>query len=546
MTDLSTKSTAELLAAKMAAERALAIDAARTSLLAYARLMMPDMNAPDDATRSEFAVEPHHRLLAEALERVAAGKCRRLAISMPPQHGKSQLASRYFPAWWSGRNPKKHLMFGTYSDTFAGEFGGEMRDIVQSSVHKSVFPDYDLKTGSQNRELMMTTKGGKLAFVGRGGRGTGKPADLIVIDDPLKNEEEAESATIRRILHGWFSKVIYARSKVTTPIIIIQTRWTEDDLIGRLCDPEHPEHDPEIAKEWTYINIPAVLKPGPLAEAMGIALERQSDPLVLGQFGTEPMAALWAERFPLRHLATASKLNPHGFNALYMGKPTPDDGDYFRADWLVEYDEHELPKNLRRYGASDHATSEDEKNDPNVIGCVGIDESDIIWVLPDLIMERMQTDEVVETMLDQMRRNRPMMWWAEGENIFKAFGPFLYKRMHEERVYCVVDPITPSRKKSVRARSIQGRMSMKKVRFPKFAPWWQTARMQMLKFPYATHDDFVDFMALIGLGLVKELPASRELVEEDNVVRVGTMDWIKGSSAARKRAEERKKAIGGW
>src|SRR3546814_5438839 len=91
-----------------------------------------------------------------------------------------------------------------------------------------------------------------MAFIGRGGSGTGKPADLVIIDDPLKNAQEAESLTTRRELHAWYNKVIYSRVRATTAIIIIHTRWSEDDLIGRLCDPDHPEHDPSQARSEAH------------------------------------------------------------------------------------------------------------------------------------------------------------------------------------------------------------------------------------------------------------------------------------------------------
>ena len=160
-------------------------------------------------------------------------------------------------------------MFATYSDTFAKEFGAEVRAITQTSAFKQIFPDFAFRSGSKAKDYMVTTKGGRLSFIGRGGSGTGKSADLVVIDDPLKNAEEAESPTVRRKLHEWYSKVIYSRAKSTTAIVVIQTRWHEDDLIGKLCDPEHPDRvkdekgaisEYDESKRWNYINIPAVVK----------------------------------------------------------------------------------------------------------------------------------------------------------------------------------------------------------------------------------------------------------------------------------------------
>src|SRR3546814_18342441 len=123
-----------------------------------------------------------------------------------------------------------------------------------------------------------------------------------------------------------------------------------DDLIGRLCDPDHPEHDPSQAKAWTYLNVPAVLKPGPLADALGAKLERSKDPDVVAAVGHEPIAALWPEEFPLRPLARAKALDPLGFGAPYLGKLTPATGSSFHNAPLSEYDPGDLPTTPRSSG----------------------------------------------------------------------------------------------------------------------------------------------------------------------------------------------------
>lgn len=527
-------------------ERARKIRLSQGHLLDYIEFTMPDPEDIDDATRSRFKAVQHHRLLCEALERVERGECLRLAISIPPQHGKSETASRRFPAWFAGRNPHKNVMFATYNDTFAMEFGAEVREIMASPQHRAVFPNFALRSGSKAKDHLVTSDGGQLAFIGRGGSGTGKPADLFLIDDPLKNAEEAESPTIRRQLHEWFSKVAFTRCHAASAIVIIHTRWNEDDLIGRLCDPDHPDHDPEIAAKWNYINIPAVIEAGPVAEALGAKMRTPRDRAVVSQFGTKPMCALWPARFPLRHLAEAKRMNPRGFEALYQGRPAPEDGEYFKADWLLEYDREDLPKKLRMYGASDHAVTEKQENDKTVIGCVGVDERNDVWVLPDVVWERMETDRTVEELLVHMKLHAPMVWWMESELISKSFGPFLYKRMDEERIYCTIDPKTPTRDKRARARAIQGRLSMHKVRFPKFAPWWPAARNELLKFPAGAHDDFVDWLSWIGLGLMQEVSAEKDKEPEGKVVAVGSIAWIKAQDKRRRKTEALRKAAAGF
>jgi predicted phage terminase large subunit-like protein len=234
------------------------------------------------------------------------------------------------------------------------------------------------------------------------------------------------------------------------------------------------------------------------------------------------------------HLAEARDLNPRGFYSLYQGKPTPDDGEYFTREMLIGYEPSHLPRNLRYFAASDHAVTEKEQNDPVCMGVVGVDEHDDIWVMPDIVWERMETDRTVEEMIELMRRYRPGLWWAENDVIGKAIGPFLRREMRRQHVNCTIDPKTPSKDKRVRARSIQGMMSLRRVHFPKFAPWWPKAELEMLKFSSGAHDDFVDFMAWIGLGLDAEFGVKAPKPREDNVIRVGSLAWVK----ARTRREE--------
>lgn len=538
---------ADLLKARKRLE---ATTSARNSLIEYMLLTMPDPQDPDDVTLSKYQITPQARLLCQIIEKVERGELQRVAVSIGPQMGKSQILSRGAPAWLTGRDPTKNLILGSYNQNFAEEFGDDVRAIVTSSAHRQVFPEYDLRKGGGAKDLLITTKGGKSAFVGVGGSGTGKPADIFIVDDPLRNDDDAQSPTMRNRLWNWFTKVANTRIHNDSAIIVVHTRWHEDDLIGRLCDPDHPLRKKDydgIADDWTYINLPAVVTDPDLAKALGLTLMVQQDELVRAQFGVKPMAALWPGKFHLNFLAKQKRMDKRGFASLRMGKPAPEDGDYFKAADLVEYfSPGELPRNLRKYGASDHAVTEKQKNDASVIGCVGIDENDDIWVLPDIVWDRMETDGVVEAMLAQFKAHKPSLWWMESENISKSFGPFLRKRMREEQTYVAIDPVTVSKDKKSRARSIQGRIQMRKVHFPMFAPWWADAKNELLKFPYGTHDDFVDWLAHIGQGLTKEIGAPIEKASNDNVVRVGSMQWVLAQTKNRERGEMHKKVMSKW
>lgn len=518
----------------------------RDSLLRYCEMQMPDPADLDDPALTRFVATPQARMLCRIMEKVEAGELKRVAVSIGPQLGKSQILSRAFPAWAAGRNPYRNLMLGTYNQTFAEEFGGEVRANVESALHQAVFPEHRLAKGAL--DLLITEQGGKTAFVGVGGSGTGKPADFFVVDDPIRSDDDAQSQLYRDRIWKWFNAVVFTRCHSKSGIVVVHTRWHEDDLIGRLCDPNHPERNKEyagIADDWTYINIPAVVDDPKLAEELGLTLETPTDARIIGQFGSKPISALWPERKGLDFLAEASRMDARTFGALYMGQPTRDDGEYFKADMIVEYGPEELPDRLKKYGASDHAVSAEQDRDPSVLGCIGVDDNDDIWVLPDLVWDRMQTDRTVEELLIQFKVHKPQLWWMESELISKSFGPFLHKRMLAERIYCTIDTVIPHKDKPTRARAIQGRMSMRKVRFPRFAPWFPAAKREMLRFPYGSHDDFVDWLSHIGMGLMKER-GPRFQAANTAGVRPGSIEDIMARAKAQARQENFRKAIAGW
>lgn len=532
----------------VAARRLDAAMQAQGSLLAYAQFTSPDPKDPEDAQKSRYLATAHGRLLCQIVEKIERRELKRVAVSIGPQFGKSEILSRKGPAWISGRNPLANMILASYNQPNADKFGGEVRELVESRAHQQVFPEYgDLRKGQQ--DYLVTDQGGQMAFVGVGGSGTGRPADFFFCDDPIKSAEEANSETFREKLWEWFNSVVFTRCHDDSAILVVHTRWHEDDLIGRLCDPDHPERDKKyagIAKRWTYINLPAVVEDPQLAEALGLTLEPQTDPDIVKQFGVKPMSSLWPGRKSLPLLAEAKGQDARTFNALYMGKPSPEDGEYFKESWIVPYHSTgELPKDLRKYGASDHAVSTKTSADSSVVGCIGVDADDDIWVMPDLVIRRMETDVLCDEMLVQFQMHKPLLWWLESELISKSFGPFLKKMMMERKIYTTLDPVIVHKDKPTRARAIQGRMSHRRVHFPVFAPWWPEARNQLLKFPYATHDDFVDWLAHIGMGLLKEVHASAPKTPE-RVTEVGSPAWILAQTRLRARKNAAKAASAGW
>lgn len=536
-----------------AAKRLLAAQQARDDFFTFMRLMLPDEIDPDDASKSEYKDTRHGRLLCDLVTKIESGAVQRIGVSIPPQHGKTWHLSIFGPAWILGRNPRAKIIIASYNETRAEELGNDFRNAVMSPQFRQIFPDCKLSLGSKSKSAMGTSKGGKIFFVGAGGTVTGRGAQYFFIDDPIKDDKEVQSPLFREDLWKWFFSVAYSRGSKRTRMAVIHTRWNSDDLLGRLCDPEHPERKKRfdgIAQDWLYLNIAGVIDDPKMAAALGLVLEVQTDPQIVRAFGKKPIAALWEEDKDLAHFARWKTGEPETFAALVLGKPGTDDGDYFKADWLVEYNEDELPERdrLEVYAASDHAVSLKAHRDYTVLGCVGVDEHKNIWVLPDLVWDRLKTDVMVQEIIAMMKRNNPFYWWMESENISKSFGPFLLTQMEEQEVYVPIDEVVPAKDKRTRARSIQGRMAMKKVRFPRFAPWWQDARQQLLKFDKGANDDFVDFMAHIGLGLQKQTAGST-VDEKDatNVVPLNSrMEWILRQTELRVRREKRAEGSRGW
>jgi predicted phage terminase large subunit-like protein len=368
-----------------------------------------------------------------------------------------------------------------------------------------------------------------MAFVGRGGTTTGRGADCVIIDDPLKDRHEADSPTIRDTLWSWFTQVIATRlMDENGRILLIQTRWHQDDLVGRLTDPQNSFYDAEEAAEWKVIDLPA------------LAFHDGKDPM-----NRKEGEALWPGRFGRNFLLGLQRRDARGFSALYQGRPSPAGGTFFSVKWLNTYRPNDLPVNLRCYAASDHAVSLQQYADKTCLLMVGLDDEENIWVLPDCIWRSMNAEQCVEAMLRMMKAHRPLFWWAERSHISKSIGPFLRKRMLETSTFCSLIEMQPIADKQTRAQSIQGRMSMGKLRFPERAPWWPAARDQMLKFPYDQHDDFVDALAYVGLGLTLQVGAG-SLKARDPEHTEGTYGWLKMQRDQAERAVKQGFGTGGW
>lgn len=440
---------------------------ARKSLIAFT-----------EYTHPLYRPAPHHTLIAEKLEAVARGEIDRLMINMPPRHGKSELASRRFPAWFLGQFPQKSVIAASYNSDLASDFGRQVRNVVASPEYGNLF-DTKLAEDSRAADRWNTHAGGAYVAAGVGTAITGRGADVLLIDDPLKDREEADSELRRERVWGWYTSTAYTRLAPGGRVVVIQTRWHEDDLTGRLLSEQARGGD-----KWKILELPALDDKG---------------------------NALWPEMYPRETLERyRSVLPPRDWAALYQQRPAPDDGTYFKREWFRWYEDR--PAHLRIYGASDYAVT-DGDGDYTVHVVIGLDPDDNLYVL-DVWRGQTTSDVWVQVWLDMAREFKPVMWAEEQGQIVKSIGPFLEKRMREERVYCRREQFSSAADKPTRSRSVQARASMGKVYLPRNAPWLPEFMAELLVFPAGKHDDQVDAFGLIGRMLDDMAAAARPKIDK--------------------------------
>lgn len=423
---------------------------AHNNLLAYVRLQFPG-----------YRIGGHHRKIADALMAVERGEINRLILQAPPRHGKSMLTSEYFPAWFLGRNPEKYIITATYGQDLADDFGRKVRNQLRGGEHRATFPACVLSDDSQSASRFGTEQGGAYFALGAGAPATGRGAHLLVIDDPIKGREEADSETYRKRLKEWYASVAYTRLMPGGAIIIMATRWHDDDLTGWVLS-EHAHED------WTVIDLPAINDQG---------------------------AALWPEQYDLEALERIKRtLGQREWQALYMQRPAPDTGDYFKRDWFNSYER--APKHLRIYGASDYAVTADG-GDFTEHGVFGLDPEGDLYLL-DWWSGQTSSDVWIETQLDLIDKWKPQCWTGESGPIRRSVEPFLKRRMRERRSLCSLEWLPSISDKPTRARPFQAMASSGMVYLPTKKDWAQRLLRQLLTFPVGVFDDAVDVCSLIG------------------------------------------------
>jgi predicted phage terminase large subunit-like protein len=433
-----------------------------------------------------FEPAAHHKLLIGKLEAVARGDNDRLAVFMPPGAAKSTYASILYAPWYLTQNPASSIIAASHTQELAERFGRRVRNLIGTN---SLTLGYQLAPDSQAAGKWETMDGGEYFAAGVGGSITGRRADLAIIDDPVRGREDADSELIRDKTWDWYKSDLYTRLKPGGRIVLIQTRWHEDDLAGRLLDDMKAGGD-----QWEVISLPA--------------LAEDNDPL--GRAHGAPLWPEWEDEDALSRKRRA--VGPRDWSALYQQRPAPEDGDYFKADWLRTYDKLPHKDTLRVYGGSDYAVTADG-GDYTVHVVVGLDPEGRMYVL-DLWRKQAAPDEWIEAFCDLVEKWKPIGWAEEQGQIRAGIGPFLDRRCNERRTYVARDQFPTRGDKAIRSQSIRGRMAHTGLYCPFGAGWFPAFRSELLAFPAGKHDDQVDALGLVGQLLDVMMPGNPIAVPE--------------------------------
>lgn len=431
-----------------------------------------------------FDPAEHHQLIIDEIEAFLDGDDEVLLLFAPPGSAKSTYVSILFPSWYLARYPQNSILAATHSVEFAERWGRRVRnDIANESLTLGI----GLAPDNQAAARWALASGGEYYGVGAGVGISGFRADLGLGDDFFGNREDAYSETVRNKRWDWYVDDFSARLKPGAKRILMNTRWHEDDVAGRVLD--------QIKRgivRGKVISIPAIAEAGDL-------LGRKA-----GQYlWDEPGGYDYGSFLRARQRETS----PMMWSALYQQRPAPEQGDYFKADWLRPYEKAPDRATLRIYGASDYAVTADG-GDYTVHGVVGLDPEGRMYLL-DLWRRQTSSDAWIEAFCDLVLQWKPMAWAEEQGQIKAGVGPFLERRQRERKAYVVREAFPTRGDKAVRAQSIRGRMALEGLYVPINAPWYPELRSELLSFSAGKHDDQVDMLGLIGQLLDKMLAGTR-------------------------------------
>jgi len=480
---------------QMAARELLRRDRAKESLLDFAKAIdIP--GKPVSENEEEWLFSPvetglaaHHCLMLSLIEQVILGKIPRLMLFMPPGSAKSTMASVVAPTWAMGKFPGTPIILASYGSDLAKKHGRRARQIVRSKEYTSIFgteissdtaaaDEWELKNGSSYKA------GGILSGI------TGSRAKGLIIDDPVRGREQADSEAFQKKTWEAYQDDLRTRLVPGGWEIIVQTRWSDLDLSGRILPEDYDGQSGPVqcrdGREWYVLSLPA-------------QCERNDDPL-----GRKVGEYLWPEWFTAEHF-DGFKGQPRTWSALFQQRPAPETGTFFNRQWFKRFKAHEIPKDLHNYGSSDFAVS-DKGGDFTEHGMSGVCPEGDVWV-HDWWYGQETADIWFESMFNLIDAHLPFAWFGEGGVIRKSVEPFLVKRQLERKSWCRLEWLNPVADKPTRARSLQAMAASGKVHILE-GEWGDRLIDQLCKFPTGANDDAVDTLATFCMALAQAHPAT--------------------------------------
>lgn len=426
-------------------------------------------------TKPDYLLGWVHKEICDELDRflqdVADKKSPRLIITMPPRSGKSELVSRRFPAFALGRNPELQIIATSYSSDLSQRFNRDVQRVIDDEKYFDLFPNTRLSNSrvrTDSRGSYIRTSdlfeivghAGAYRSCGVGGGITGQGADILIIDDPIKDRAQAGSKTIRDSIWDWYTSTAYTRLSPGGGVIVMATRWHTDDLIGRLIQ-RMGEGD-----TFRIVNYPAIAEHDELHRKAGEALH--------------------PERYPLSTLLQIQKtIGSRDWEALYQQHPVPDGGALFKLEWFRRWTATSLPPEFDHTLMSWDMTFKDSKNSDYVVGQVWGKKGPNFYLLDQV---RGQWDFVkTKEMVRVLAHKWPRVVRKLVED--KANGSAVISELKSTVSGFV--PITPTESKEARASSVTPYFEAGNVFIPEdsAAPWVPHYVSELLEFPAGSHDD---------------------------------------------------------
>lgn len=452
------------------------------------------------------------RRLERFVEQVERKESPRLLLMMPVRHGKSEICSRHFPAWALGRNPSWEVIAASGAQNLAMSFSRYGRDLIQNPAYGAIFPNTKLDPSSKSVENWNLQNGGGYLSAGIGTMITGRGATILLIDDPVRDGEAADSPTIRDNVWEWYMSTAYTRLAPGGGVLGVLTWWNEDDWAGRIQQVMATGD----GDKFEIVRYPALNDIGDEYLLHDDTIEQipPNTPVPAGAQLLRPLGtALHPARFPadelLKKKANYCALGQkRWWDALFQQNPTPEDGDFFTPDMFRYYSTPPDRRDLRLYQAWDFAITEGQKKDYTVGCTIGIDTRGAVYVL-DVVRFRSGDGIIIANMIvDYAKQWEPFMIGVEDGQIWKTLASQFERSCDEAHYHPAYEVLKPLTDKFVRASPLKGQMQAGRVYFDKNAHWFAPLYKEFLRFGAGgINDDQVDGVSwAVRLSLNYSIP----------------------------------------